>query len=239
MFRGNPCDNRVQSIVGHGTNSWELDMSTNGCLVFNVGNATNISNYLTNQPASGSAAGDIKTIGVYNDGKWHQVVAVNQTNTVSIYVDGRLDTNGTPGYTSSTAAIKGITADLMIGADPSFTNNPVGVGRQFSGQICDVAFYTSALSAADVQALYALTVPVVVTVNPNSTNIVFSVTNNLITLSWPFDHTGWTLQAQTNDVTVGLSTNWVNVAGSMTTNQVTEPVDPNNGTVFYRLFYAP
>jgi autotransporter-associated beta strand protein len=78
-----------------------------------------------------------------------------------------------------------------------------------------------------------------VTVNSNSTNIVFTAANNALTLSWPLDHTGWTLQAQTNDVTVGISTNWVNVAGSTATNQVVVPVDPNNGTVFYRLYYAP
>ncbi|HEY1790392.1 MAG TPA: autotransporter-associated beta strand repeat-containing protein [Verrucomicrobiae bacterium] len=80
---------------------------------------------------------------------------------------------------------------------------------------------------------------VTITVNSNPTNVVFAVSNNVMTLSWPQDHIGWTLQAQTNDVTVGLSTNWANVSGSMTTNQVTMPIDPNNGTVFYRLFYAP
>ena len=507
IFRGNPGDSRIQSIVGHGTNSWELDLSTNGSLVFNAGNATNISAYITNQPASGSAAGDIKTIGVYNDGNWHQVVAVNQTNRVSIYVDGVLVTNGTPAGTSSTGVIRGITADVMIGSDPCFTNTPVGVGRQFAGQICDVAFYTNALTSADVQALYALTattftnlspsqtlpygtatttfngtvnysagsaypapgetvnvailnvltnsttiddgtgdftvtvpintvppgvhviaysylgstltpatdtsttltitkapvtvtanaqsktygqtiatgagstqftasglqngdtigtvtlavsgspsgaasnapvsgspytitpsaatggtfnsadysityvtgsltvnplpvgltgtrsydgtatalasilsitnvvgtdivtvasgsvtlaspgpgsIPIVsasglvlgggqvgnytttgaigainVTINSNPTNIVFTAANNALTLSWPLDHTGWTLQAQTNDVSVGLTGNWVDVAGSSATNQVVVPVDPNNGTVFYRLYYAP
>lgn len=507
MFRGNPCDSRIQSIVGHGTNSWELDMSTNGSLVFNAGNATNIPAYLTNQPASGSAAADIKTIGVYNDGNWHQVVAVNQTNRVSIYVDGLLVTNGIPVGTSPTGVIRGSTADVMIGSDPSFTNTPVGVGRQFAGQICDVAFYTNALTSANVQALYALTgttftnlspsqtfvygtatatfsgtvnsvgpaypaqgetvtvtipnavtnsttiddstgdftvtmpintvpagthvitysylgttlnpatdisttltitkAPATVTANsqtktygqtipvgagstaftysglsnsetigtvtlavsgtpsgavsnapvsgspytitpsaatggtfsaanysityvtgpltvnplpvgltgtrfydgtataifsilsitnkvvatdvvnvasgsvtlaapgPGSepiisasgltlsgaqsgnytttgaigavnvttsatlTNIVLTAANNTLTLSWPLDHTGWILQAQTNDATVGLSTNWVDVAGSDTTNQMVMPVDPNNGTVFYRLYYTP
>ncbi|HUA64907.1 MAG TPA: LamG-like jellyroll fold domain-containing protein [Alphaproteobacteria bacterium] len=511
MFKGYPCDNRVQSIVGHGTNSWELDMSTNGNLVFNAGNATNISAYLTNQPASGSAAGDIKTIGVYNDGKWHQVVAVNQTNRVFIYVDGVLDTNGIPAGTSSTNVIKGISADLMIGADPCFTNSPVGTGRQFAGQICDVAFYNSALTATDVQGLYdstgppgtrfmnlspnpslttaygtatatfsgtvsaagptyptqgetvavaipnvvtnkttindstgdfTLTAPintvpagtyvitysylgsslppgtdtstkltitkapvtvtandqaktygqtitfgagstqftdsglqngetigtvtlavsgspaggapnapvsgspytitpsaatggtftagnysitydpgsltvnplpvaltgtrpydgtatadfsvlsitnlvgtdvvtlvsgnvtlassapgtepitsaagltlggaqagnytttgatgaVTVTVNPSPANILFTTANNVLTLSWPLDHTGWTLQAQTNNLSVGISTNWVDVAGSTTTNQIPITIDPNNPCVFYRLVYTP
>ncbi|MGH7939484.1 MAG: MBG domain-containing protein, partial [Limisphaerales bacterium] len=80
---------------------------------------------------------------------------------------------------------------------------------------------------------------VIVTPSLNPTNIVFAVTNNVMTLSWPEDHFGWTLQAQTNSLAVGISTNWVNVANSTTTNQVAMPVDPNNGTVFYLLIYAP
>jgi hypothetical protein len=78
-----------------------------------------------------------------------------------------------------------------------------------------------------------------VTTSSTQTNVVLTAANNTLTLSWPLDHTGWILQAQTNDVTVGLSTNWADVAGSSATNQVVVPVDPNNGTVFYRLYYAP
>ncbi len=72
-------------------------------------------------------------------------------------------------------------------------------------------------------------------VNPNPTNITTSVTGNQLTLSWPASHTGWTLQAQTNALTTGLSGVWYNVAGSTTTNQVIVPINPANPTVFYRL----
>jgi hypothetical protein len=72
-------------------------------------------------------------------------------------------------------------------------------------------------------------------VNPNPTNIVFSVTGNQMTLSWPADHQGWTLQAQTNALSVGLNTNWVDLAGSTSTNQMIVPINPANGSVFYRL----
>lgn len=76
-------------------------------------------------------------------------------------------------------------------------------------------------------------------VNINPTNIVFSSTGNQLTLIWPMDHTGWTLQAQTNTLAGGIGTNWVDVPNSSLTNQVTIPVNPNNGSVFYRLFYQP
>lgn len=76
-----------------------------------------------------------------------------------------------------------------------------------------------------------------VTVNTNPTNITTSVSGGNLTLSWPTDHTGWTLQTQTNSLSVGLGTNWVNVAGSATTNQITIPISAVNSSVFFRLIY--
>jgi len=73
------------------------------------------------------------------------------------------------------------------------------------------------------------------TINPNPTNIVASVTNNVMYLSWPADHTGWVLQVQTNALSVGLANNWVTVPGSETSNQVSLPIVPANQAVFYRL----
>ena len=74
------------------------------------------------------------------------------------------------------------------------------------------------------------------TINPNPTNIVFGVTNGTLTLSWPVDHTGWRLQAETNALSAGLNGNtWADVAGSTNVNSLAIPVDANNGTVFYRL----
>jgi hypothetical protein len=43
------------------------------------------------------------------------------------------------------------------------------------------------------------------------------------------------LETQTNSPGVGLGTNWVTVAGSTATNHVVVPIDPSNGSVFYRL----
>ena len=58
-------------------------------------------------------------------------------------------------------------------------------------------------------------------------------------LSWAADHIGWQLQAQTNALSVGISSNWNAVPGSTSTNQVTLPIDPANRCVFYRLKSAP
>jgi hypothetical protein len=67
------------------------------------------------------------------------------------------------------------------------------------------------------------------------TNIVTSVAGNTLNLSWPADHLGWSLQVQTNPLSVGLYTNWFIVLGSTATNSVPVQMNGNNGSVFYRL----
>jgi hypothetical protein len=81
------------------------------------------------------------------------------------------------------------------------------------------------------------TVVIASLVNTISTNLNYSVSGNVMTLSWPADHTGWTLQMQTNNLSLGLGTNWVDVAGSTTINSTNITVDPAKPTVFYRLKY--
>jgi len=71
----------------------------------------------------------------------------------------------------------------------------------------------------------------------NPTNILVAVAGNNLVLNWPSNHTGWRLQVQTNDLTHGLGTNWVEVAGATLTNQFIVPIDPSSGSVFYRLVF--
>ena len=51
-------------------------------------------------------------------------------------------------------------------------------------------------------------------VSTSPAQLGFSVGNNAIQFSWPSDHTGWELQAQTNPPNVGLGTNWFMVPNS-------------------------
>ena len=81
-------------------------------------------------------------------------------------------------------------------------------------------------------------IKVVQTVNPNPTNIIVVLNPpNELVLSWPTDHIGWRLLVQTNSATVGLSNNWVEVPGAASVNSVTNLVDSNSGSVFYRMVY--
>jgi autotransporter-associated beta strand protein len=79
------------------------------------------------------------------------------------------------------------------------------------------------------------TLRVAIGVNPIPTNIVISASSGQLTFSWPSDHTGWTLQAQTN----GFSGTWFDVPGSAATNQIFTPIDRANHDVFYRLILHP
>jgi autotransporter-associated beta strand protein len=79
----------------------------------------------------------------------------------------------------------------------------------------------------------SLIVPSLIASNP--TNILFSVSNGKMSLSWPADHLGWILQQQTNSMRVGLGTNWVDVAGSGNITSTNISLNSTNPTVFYRL----
>jgi autotransporter-associated beta strand protein len=76
-------------------------------------------------------------------------------------------------------------------------------------------------------------------VNTNPTNITFSVSGSgtMLNLSWPADHTGWTLEVQTNTLATGLSNNWVRINNTASVNSTNFPIVATNGAVFYRLVY--
>jgi hypothetical protein len=61
------------------------------------------------------------------------------------------------------------------------------------------------------------------------------VSNTTLQLSWPADHLGWLLEAQTNNLASGLNTNWFTVPGADSVNQIPMPINPSGGAVFYRL----
>lgn len=101
---------------------------------------------------------------------------------------------------------------------------------------------SSAATAIDINKIIVTSTLTVPTTIPNPVSLtppslVFQNAGNQLQLSWPSDHTGWRLQIQTNALSSGLGTNWVNVANSDVTNAVTVPVNPTNNSVFLRLIY--
>ena len=93
-----------------------------------------------------------------------------------------------------------------------------GFGQDADGELYALVTNTSANGTGGI--VYKLA-PVRLTVK---------LSGNTLDISWPAS--GGRLQAQTNSVS---GTNWVTVAGSTTTNHVVVPINPANGSVFYRL----
>jgi autotransporter-associated beta strand protein len=56
-----------------------------------------------------------------------------------------------------------------------------------------------------------------------------------LSFSWPADHVGWKFEMQTNGLNAGLGTNWTEVPGSDTNDQITVPIIPGSGSAFFRL----
>jgi fibronectin-binding autotransporter adhesin len=79
----------------------------------------------------------------------------------------------------------------------------------------------------------SLQVSVAVATNP--TNLLFSVSGNTLSLSWPGDHLGWTLQ--TNAVSVAAPASWFPYPGSASVTNVTININPAAANVFFRLVY--
>jgi autotransporter-associated beta strand protein len=69
------------------------------------------------------------------------------------------------------------------------------------------------------------------------TNLSFSASGGTLALSWPLTHLGWILQSQTNSRSIGISTNWTDVAGSGGMTSTNLPVSTTSPTVFFRLRY--
>lgn len=66
------------------------------------------------------------------------------------------------------------------------------------------------------------------------TNLTFKANSGSLTVNWPASYTGWVLQAQTNPVWLGVTSNWVDVTGSGSTNSMTIGINPTNN-VFFRM----
>lgn len=166
-----------------------------------------ITTYGTNLTLSGSAVAAAQNV-TY---QWQRVVGGSTNNL----------TDGT-GTAGGTAVVSGSQSQTL-----NLSNISTG----------DMGQYQLLATASGTGFSLAAPVSIIQSINPNPTTLMFSMAGNQLTLSWPSDHTGWQLQMQTNSLLADISTNWVAVSGSSTTNQVITPINVTNGSVFYRLVY--
>ncbi|HEU5395654.1 MAG TPA: polysaccharide lyase family protein, partial [Verrucomicrobiae bacterium] len=120
---------------------------------------------------------------------------------------------------------------LVVGA------NLPGLAFTNSGLVNGTMYYYT-ITATNAFGESALSSPI--SARPTSdlaTNLLFSAAPGQLAFSWPVDHTGWILQAQTNSLDRGLGTNWTDVLGSDATNVMTVPFLPANAGAFFRLIH--
>ena len=167
--------------------------------------------------------------------------SVSLNGAVNMNLNRTNSPNNSDRLTAASFSGSGATLNVTDAGPALYTGT---ICQLFSGPVA--AFTTVNLPASNGATTYTWTNNIAINgtiqllsgaspVDPNPTNITSTVVGSNLQLSWPSGHTGWTLQAQTNSLNVGISGTWFDVAGSATTNQVIVPIVPGNPTVFYRL----
>jgi autotransporter-associated beta strand protein len=166
-------------------------------------------------PSFQAAGGGSSTVGKISVSGASANLVLNN-NKVTVNVTGSALTAGTYRLMDCTGILTG-----SANATPTITGIPLG------GATATVSTTTGSGGHVDLVVQSS--------VNTNPTNITMMVVSgNTLKLSWPSDHIGWRLQAETNSLSAG---NWFDVAGSSTTNQIFIPIVTANKAVFYRLAY--
>src|SRR5665213_1206041 len=138
-FKCNPTDDngRWNTVVSHSDSSWR----------FKIHNGQNIWDNGGGQDITGPAVN-------VNDGAWHMFAGVyDPTAGVSnntIYIDSALSVNV---VTNRTTAGKS-TLDAFIGGSPDYLSIAGGAQQYFAGSIAHIAYFSTALTAAQIQSLY-------------------------------------------------------------------------------------
>jgi hypothetical protein len=136
-----------QSIVTKGDSAWRVHRNSSGSDTPYVGFGT-----------TGFSNVDQAGTRNVNDGQWHQIACVYDGATKKIYVDSVLDASA-----DVTGELAANTYNVMIGENSQVT------GRNFNGLIDEVAIFTNALSAAQIQQIfYAANVPPVIAQQPQA-----------------------------------------------------------------------
>jgi autotransporter-associated beta strand protein len=155
-----------------------------------------------------------------NSGAYYDTVAVSGATSLGGNLVVR--TNGfTP---TATSAFTILTAGSVSGTFANLTGGRVTV----SGSTNTFAVLVTASSVVLTNFSGAASS------TPPPASITTSYNGSALVLSWP-NGQGWVLEAQTNNITTGLSTNWVRQTG--VNSPLTNTVNQAKGTVFYRLVY--
>ncbi len=210
------------------------DLGGNGGVVAN--NASAPATLVINTTTANTFSGQIQDVSTASAINLAKSGAGTQTlNGANSYHGNTTVTAGTLAFgqpTLPTNATVAVSSGAVLSLNFAGTNLIAGLVLNGASQSPGV--YNAATSAPFISGTGSLLIGAPVATNP--TDISYSIGGGNLTLSWPADHTGWRLEAQTNSLATGLSTNWFTLSGSAMTNQVFIPIT-TNGSVFFRLAY--
>jgi fibronectin-binding autotransporter adhesin len=156
--------------------------------------------------------------------------------TLNVGSTNSFEVNGTTPANDVVALGGGVTYGGTLNIVPTGTFT---VGQQFT--LFSGAGAVSASNFASVQSsnpalVFSFTngvLKVVSSMATNPTNITYSVSGDILSLSWPTDHLGW--YAQSNSVSVANPSTWYNIPGSENATTLSITINTNQPKVFYRL----
>jgi autotransporter-associated beta strand protein len=175
------------------------------------------------------------------------VLTITNSASFSGAINFQLSRNSTPNsgriaapsidVTGATLTVTNVGPDLVTGDSYQLfsipmTGTPAAVSLPVQNAAATITYVWTNKLAIDgtIQVLSGAS-----PVNSSPTNITAAFSGNNLDLSWPADHTGWTLQ--TNSVGLANTNSWFPLAGSAATNHVVISVDRTQPNVFYRLVY--
>jgi fibronectin type 3 domain-containing protein len=134
------------------------------------------------------------------------------------------------GYNLKRATTNGGSYTIVAANTPgtSFLDNGLTNGTAYYYVVSATNSAGESVNSSQISVLPVSTAPLTFT---------YGISGNRLQLSWPANHTGWHLEAQTNTLSAGIGTNWFTISGSAATNQISISVDAGNGSVFFRLAY--
>jgi hypothetical protein len=168
-------------------------------------------------------------------------LSINRTNTSAQGVNSKLAATGTI-VINGAIVVTNQGFDLVTGDVYHLFNHAISGAYTLSLPVQNAAatityqYQTNLATDGSIKVL----VGAAPAVNPNPTNLIASVSGNVLSLSWPADHTGWRLLVQTNHLANGLSANtndWTTVTGSSSVDATNITINPALPTEFYRLVY--
>jgi Fibronectin type III domain len=178
-------------------------------------------------------AGDVETN--YAIGPLGTPLAITPTGLTAIVGDERVTLAWNPSSNATNYNVKRST--IFNGTYIVIATNLTTLNFTNTGLTNGTTYYF-VVSAKNSVGESADSIPVAAQpVSTTSPQFNFGVSDGQIRISWPQDHTGWQLQIQTNSLESGLGTNWVTLPDSEATNQMTFPIDPTEGSAFFRLVY--